>query len=1112
MANREVIADLVAQVSLDGAKFNQGMGKVNRELKTVQEELKTARSRFKQTGDEVDFLGNKSQTLSGKLKLQKSQVDLLSKAYNESKENSGEFSKNTQNLARRLERANRELSETEHELKDVNRQLKNQPSKWTELGKSAETAGQKMMNAGSNMRQFGQAYTMGVTVPIVAGAGAVFKASMDFESAFTGVEKTVDGTKQQMDGLKESIRDMAQEIPASTTEISAIAESAGQLGIQTENIEDFTRVMADLGEATNLTSGQAATEFARFANIVGMSQDDFDKLGSVVVDLGNNLATTESEISEMALRLAGAGDQVGMTESEILSFSAALSSVGIRAEAGGSSFSKVMVEMQLAAEKGGDSLDNFAKVAGVSAEEFKQAYEQDATGAIMQFIEGLSTAEDRGLSAIGVLDEMGITEVRMRDALLRAAGASDVFSESLEIGSKAWKENIALTEEAEKRYATTESQLKIMWNRVKDLGITLGEALVPAVMDAIDAAEPFIEKIEAGADAFSKMNEEEQRSILKMVGFVAAVGPASIVLGGLTTTVGGALKIFGSLSKMLGAARGAGLLGRLAGLGVGGPVGWAIAGVTVLGTVVNALSKESSDLNDVNWDTVESMKAEVDQTDKLIAEFEKLEKKNRLATDEMLRYMDIMSELKETNNASVIKELKDEQAKLLEQSGLTNKEMDRFLELNGDIIEQAPGAKKAISEEGNAYAHNLAQLKKLNDEKRKQMMIAAEDELLKALENEAQLMQDQKDLVTDIKNIEQDIQSNRESRIENTKNLQKEEQKLRDIQNKILELEGDTSVEARNKRATLERQRVVQSGVVEGLRAEKSELNKTYNKLVEKFEKKQDDLELTREELKELDKMKWDYEALILSQLEINAKKGQGLEAIDKELKKLDIKKAKLDEQLDQGDISLKQYQKQNSELNEQRDRLIKAKDELRQINKLAGETVYSKTIHLDTNPSLAAFERRLAKDSYKTLNITTSGGGHYVPGFADGGTHKGGPFIAGEEGFELGKLGSNFEMLNAGLYDRPAGYQVFDHDDSKRILNSLNNIPAYASGVGTSGEADKIVNRLNGQQPQNLQGEAVIYTTVINQVNGREVSREIHKDITEFQNREKEVRDSFAT
>ena len=82
----------------------------------------------------------------------------------------------------------------------------------------------------------------------------------------------------------------------------------------------------------------------------------------------------------MGLRLAGAGKQIGLTEAQIMSFAGALSSVGIEAEAGGSAFSKVMINMQLAVETNSEKLKDFAKVAGMSASDFKKAFHEDAAG------------------------------------------------------------------------------------------------------------------------------------------------------------------------------------------------------------------------------------------------------------------------------------------------------------------------------------------------------------------------------------------------------------------------------------------------------------------------------------------------------------------------------------------------------------------------------------------------------------------------------------------------------------------------------------------------------------------------------------------------------------
>ena len=333
----------------------------------------------------------------------------------------------------------------------------------------------------------------------VAGMGAaVLAVGSDFESAFAGVKKTVNATEQELEQFRQGILEMSKTIPLAATEIAGIAEAAGQLGIQNENLLAFTRTMADLGVATNMTSDEAATSLARFANIVGMSQDNFDRLGSTIVDLGNNLATTESEIVSMGMRLAGAGAQIGLSESQIMGMAGALSSVGIEAEAGGTAFSTLMTKMQLAVETGSGQLESFASVAGMTTANFKKSFKEDAAGAITAFITGLGKVNETGDSAIKVLTDMNITEIRMRDALLRASGASEVFNKSMDIANAAWEENTALTKEAAQRYETTESKMQLLKNTLTETGITAFEKF----------KVPFKDALNTGIDSVSKLNEE----------------------------------------------------------------------------------------------------------------------------------------------------------------------------------------------------------------------------------------------------------------------------------------------------------------------------------------------------------------------------------------------------------------------------------------------------------------------------------------------------------------------------------------------------------------------------------------------------------------------------
>jgi TP901 family phage tail tape measure protein len=396
--------------------------------------------------------------------------------------------------------------------------------------------GNKLATVGASMASVGQTLSTRITAPLAAVGAASIKFATDFESAWAGVTKTVDDAGDQFGELAQGFRDLSKEIPVNVTEILAVGEAAGQLGIETEHILDFTRTMVDLGVATNLSSDQAATSLARLANITGLPQTEFDRLGSTIVALGNNFATTESEIVEMSLRLAGAGSAVGMTEGQILALATALTSVGINAEAGGSAFSRVINDMAMSVAEGGESVQGFADIAGVSIDEFSRLFREDAAGALQLFVEGLgrATAEDRLLA----LDALGLSGIRVTDALVRVSGAGTLLADTLDLQATAWSENTALTIEAEQRYATFESKLTLFWNRLKDLGVTLGQIIIPKIIALIDIAAPLIDK-------FQNLSTTTQTFLLVVGGIAAAIGPVIFIFGQLAITLGALSTAFG---------------------------------------------------------------------------------------------------------------------------------------------------------------------------------------------------------------------------------------------------------------------------------------------------------------------------------------------------------------------------------------------------------------------------------------------------------------------------------------------------------------------------------------------------------------------------------------
>lgn len=348
---------------------------------------------------------------------------------------------------------------------------------------------------------------------ITAAAVASIAVGSDFESAFAGVKKTVDATEEGYAMLRQNILDMSKEIPSSASEIANVMEIAGQLGIATDSLTEFTKVMINLGVSTNLSAEDAATALAKFANVVSMPDFDengisnYERLGSVIVDLGNNFATTEQDIVTMATRLASTGDIVGLSEAQIMALATAMSSVGIEAEAGGSTMSKLLRKIQLAVETGSSSLQDYASVANITGEEFSQAFKDDAVVALSAFIDGLNDTERNGKSAVAILDDMDIKEIRLTNTILALANASGVMSNAIDTANKAWDENTALAIEAGKRYETVESKMQIMKNAFVNLGISAYEDLREPLVDAIGFSTDKIEELNkkiSGANGVSK--------------------------------------------------------------------------------------------------------------------------------------------------------------------------------------------------------------------------------------------------------------------------------------------------------------------------------------------------------------------------------------------------------------------------------------------------------------------------------------------------------------------------------------------------------------------------------------------------------------------------------
>ncbi|KLJ60532.1 phage tail protein [Streptococcus agalactiae] len=754
------IGDLVATATLDIAPFMANTRNLKTYMKTLDNSLKAVENSFKGHGSRVKGLKAVYAETGSALKGYQELLKRQSQKYSELKESIGDVDKATAKQKKSLINAKSAMMETAAIVSELQSRLKalaTETSVFTRFGNAAEQAGKKMRSFGDSVSGVGAAFTKGVTAPIAAGAGYAIKAAIEYEDAFAGVKKTVDEVKDSngkviysYDMLSKGIRQMAKEIPASTTEISHVAEAAGQLGIKTKDILGFTRVMIDMGKSTNLSSEEAATALARFANITQLDPSRYSNLGSSIVELGNNFATTEKEIVEMGLRLAGTGKVVGLTDPQILGLATAMSSVGIEAEAGGSAFSRVMQKINTQVLSSGEDLWKFAKIAGKSADEFAASWKKNPQEAIIDFVKGLKRFKDEGKDVTAYLKDMDINSVREIDTLQRLAGAGDLLGDAFKSANKGFSENKALMNEANKRYETTASKLQMLKNQVNDVAIEFGGPLIDALRDGLEASRPFIKGVADLAKSFSSLDKEQQRQIIKWGLIAAASGPALSIFGKGVGVIGGTIQGLGRLSKTLGdlsgsmsAARtGTAALGASAGGAttaisgmsgaaalLGNPLTWGVilGGAAAVAVGYFAQKAYEAHQRTQEWGTkvsqvqaneLQSFKDKVDQTNQSMEGFRGgAEQVNSVKT----AFQGLVAEIEKLENKDL-----SEKIKLAEQFGFSQGTMDQIKKSSRQTVENV---KQMSDEVINIYQNASNEHRRLTEEE-KAVVLANQNELI----------------------------------------------------------------------------------------------------------------------------------------------------------------------------------------------------------------------------------------------------------------------------------------------------------------------------------------------------------------------------------------------
>lgn len=579
-ALNDVIANQVAKLKAENDALNSN--------KTLQadyaKKADEAKAKLEALSTSTDEATKGTQEYKDKVNALQKEYDKYTAASTKASDAVDRHTTNANKAQISINQLNAELSKNDKYLDEAKASADGCATSIDEMGKEVKQTADETQQLGDKGKQGINAVASALAAAGIAQAfreiadalNSAVGASINFESAMAGVAKTTNLEGPELKAMGDDIKALSLTMPVTADNLAGIAQIGAQLGISTDNLLEFSTVMANLGVSTNLTAEDAATMLAQFANVTRLDPTEYSNLGSTIVALGNNFATSESNIVSMAQRMAASGTIAGLTQPEILALATAMSSVGIEAEAGGTAMMQTLTAMEQAVASGGEKLDQFAKVAGMSASEFATTWQTAPMSAIQAFLKGLSDLQDEGGSATLVLEDMGLSGVRQSGMLKGLSLASDQVTKATNLANKSWKENNALTKEAETRYATTDSKIKMFKNSVTALQIAIGDQLTPALGEAADTGKGLLEWA-------ANLVEQNEWLAPAIAGVVAA-------LGALTVSVVAVTVVIPALKAAWVALQGA-----------MGPIGWisaAVGAVAALGVgIASSVSKSKEGID-----------------------------------------------------------------------------------------------------------------------------------------------------------------------------------------------------------------------------------------------------------------------------------------------------------------------------------------------------------------------------------------------------------------------------------------------------------------------------------------------------------------------------------
>lgn len=587
------------KIGIEGeAQYRKQINDIITQAKTLSSEMKKLESSFTSEGKSVKENSEKRKLLNEQIKTQESRVKELNNMLEQSKAKFGENATQTQKWQQAVNNAETELNQLKTKLSQI-------PSTLQTVGANMQSFGNSLKSVGAGMKQAGQTMTTRVTAPIVGGLTACIKTTMDFDAEMSKVAAISGATGNDFDSLRDKAIEMGDKTKFSASESAEAMEYMAMAGWKTEDMLNGISGVMSLAAASGEELGTTSDIVTDGLTAFGMSASDSAHFADVLAAASANANTNVSMLGESFSYVAPVAGSLGYSVEDVSTALGLMANSGIKASQGGTALSTLLTnmsnptdKMSAAMKELGISLDDgnghmkslqevmqdlrtgfsdlkmseeeynesFGKLnaeyeaGNISQEEYEKSTEE-LTNTLFG-AEGAQKAQTAAMLAgkTGMAGLLAIVNASDEDfanlsesingaseqTALLADGSIVPLSEALASGQEVIQTfNGAAEQMAGVMMDNASGGVAVLKSNLQTLAISLGDLLMPTVMDIITGLQGFVKELNSLDDGTKKM-------IIKGALVVAAIGPILIGIGSLVGAIGTIVSAGGALVAGIG--------------------------------------------------------------------------------------------------------------------------------------------------------------------------------------------------------------------------------------------------------------------------------------------------------------------------------------------------------------------------------------------------------------------------------------------------------------------------------------------------------------------------------------------------------------------------------